>query len=306
MGVRSVGDVIDRGAVPNMTDRPSDLRDDPSRSLKHPPGAVLDAFDSRALAWNEYLSTPLGRLRRELSLHFLSENLAGPGSGLRALDAGGGTGSYAVELAELGYHVCLLDFSAEMLALARERILSHDPDLLELIYFRQGDVEEIDGLFPAGYFDLILCHTLLEYLAQPLEVAGALATALGAEGLVSFVLTNPEADALRIALTRHDPKEAHLALEGSSSAAHLFGLSRRIIPPKEVAEKLGQLGMVKVADYGVRVVADYLPPEKLADPQFYGELFELEKALGRLQAYKPVGRYRQLLMRKSGAASPTG
>lgn len=238
-------------------------------------------------------------------MHYLSQNLGGSGHGLRALDAGGGTGSYAVGLAERGFHVCLLDFSPEMLALARERILSRNPDLLELIYFRQGDVQEIGGLFPSEYFDVILCHTLLEYVAEPLAVARALARALRGGGLICFMLTNPEADAVRIAITRQNPEEARLALKGSRSSADLFGLSRHMVPATEVVGTLAPLGMVEVADYGVRVVADYLPQAKLANPQFYGKLFELEKAMGGLAPYKPIARYHQLVMRKSGPASPT-
>jgi len=288
-----------------MSDARTDSQGGSSGSVEHSPDSPLGAFDRGAPAWAEYLSTPLGRLRCELSMHYLSQNLGGSGHGLRALDAGGGTGSYAVNLAERGFHVCLLDFSREMLALARERIVSHNPDLLELIYFRQGDVAEIDGLFPADYFDLILCHTLLEYVAEPLTVARALATALRGGGLICFMLTNPQADALRISLIRQDPEEAVRALEGSMSSADLFGLSRQIVPAGEVVRTLAPLGIVAVADYGVRVVADYLPPAKLANSQFYGKLLELEKAMGGLAPYKPIARYHQLLMRKSRTASRT-
>jgi S-adenosylmethionine-dependent methyltransferase len=282
-----------------------DLGDDPSRSTELSSQSTLEAFDKGAPAWVEYVSTPLGRLRHELSMYYLSQHLVGASHGLRALDAGGGTGTYAIDLARRGFHVCLLDFSLEMLVLARERIVTHEPDLLELVDFRQGDVEEIGEIFSSDHFDLILCHTLLEYVAEPLEAAKALGGALRPGGLMSFLLTNPAADALRIALTRQDPNEARLALEGSSSSADLFGLSRRIVPPTEVAGTLRPLGVVELADYGVRVVADYLPRAKLVDSPFYHELLELEKEMGRLQPYKSIARYRQLLMRRSEAAQPT-
>jgi S-adenosylmethionine-dependent methyltransferase len=267
-------------------------------SIAAPADAALEAFDNGAAAWCDYLSTPLGRLRHDVSLHYLTEHLGGLGRESRVLDAGGGTGSYAVPLSERGCYVCLLDFSTEMLALARDRILSHDAGLLKLVYFRQGNVEEIAELFPAEYFDLILCHTLLEYLADPLGVARKLVGALRPGGLISFLLTNNEAEAIRWVLARQDLQQARQALERSASSADLFGLSRHTLSLELVAETLSPLGMMQVADYGVRVVADYLPSEKVANPPLYRQLLDLEKAMGRLHPYKLVARYRQLLMRK--------
>jgi hypothetical protein len=53
-----------------------------------------------------------------------------------------------------------------------------------------------------------------------------------------------------------------------------------------------------LAEYGIRIFADYLPPEKLADPEFFARLLELETVASILHPYKLIARYTQLLGRK--------
>jgi S-adenosylmethionine-dependent methyltransferase len=267
----------------------------------------LAAFEAKAEAWEDYMATPLGQLRQQLTLHYLAQHLGSLPRSLKVLDAGGGTASYALPLAQQGHQVCLLDFSAQMLAIARQRVEQLDPSLLEQMDFCQTPVEETPRLFPPDHFDLVLCHTLLEYVLEPREVLRALSTVLRPGGLISVLFANPYADALRWALAREDPEKARLALRPSSgqalreriSSADLFGLPRRTFPAEVVQEALVDAGVEVVAEYGVRIFADYLPVEKLADPEFLARLLELEVAAGALHPYRLIARYTHLLGRKA-------
>ena len=278
----------------------------------HPPAPPhtshqpLAAFDARAEAWEDYTATPLGRLRQKLTLRYLAQHLGSLPRSLKVLDAGGGTASYALPLARQGHQVCLLDFSAEMLAIARQKVELLDPSLLEQVDFYQAPVEETPRLFPQDHFDLILCHTLLEYVSEPWEVLRALTTVLRPRGLISLLFANSYADALRWTLTREDLERALLALRPRSgqalrervSSADLFGLPRRTFPTEVVQEAMAQAGVEMLAEYGVRIFADYLPVEKLADPEFFARLLKLETAAGNLHPYRLIARYIQLLGRK--------
>ena len=82
----------------------------------------LGAFDEKAEAWDDYTNTPMGRLRRDLTMRYLSQHIDPLADCLEVLDIGGGTGSYALPLAQLGHRVCLLDFSPRMLAIARHKV----------------------------------------------------------------------------------------------------------------------------------------------------------------------------------------
>jgi len=180
------------------------LGDSPLPASSRAWSGTLDAFDARSRAWDEYTSTPLGRLRQELTTHHLVQHLAAPAGSLVVLDVGGGTGSYAFPLAQLGHRVCLLDFSAQMLAIARQKARQLGPLLGERIDFCHASVDEIPGLFSPGHFDLVLCHTLLEYVLDPRETLDVLSTVLRPGGLLSLLFANPHADPLRWAIANED------------------------------------------------------------------------------------------------------
>jgi len=64
---------------------------------------------------------------------------------------------------------------------------------------------------------------------------------------------------------------------------------------------LTELGMETKATYGVRIFADYLDPEKLADPTQMSQLWALERDAGLLAPYAQIARYSLLVSIKPGA-----
>lgn len=260
----------------------------------------LAAFDAKARIWDEYTNTPLGRLRQELTMRQLTQHLHSPFRRLDVLDVGGGTGCYALPLAQLGHQVCLLDFSAQMLEVARQKARQLGPSLMERMEFCRAPVEEIPGLFSPDRFDLIVCHTLLEYLAEPQETLQTLVTVLRPGGMLSLLFANRYAEPLRWALARGDLTKACLSLREPISTADLFGLPRTTFTAEGMQEAIAEAGVEVLAEYGVRIFADYVPAGKLADREFYARLLELETAAGALLPYRQIARYNHLLGRKSG------
>jgi S-adenosylmethionine-dependent methyltransferase len=258
------------------------------------------AFDVKAQQWDVYSRAPLGRLRCDLTLHYLGRHLDRP-KPLTVLDAGAGTGSYAFPLAQQGHRVCLLDFSAQMLEVARQNAQALAPDLLARVDFRQAPAQEVPTLFGPDHFDLILCHTLLEYVSEPRAILQALVAALKPGGLLSLLVVNPHSDALRWALAKEDLREAHQALGQTRSSTTLFGLNRHVYAWQTLRETLAELGMEAVATYGVRIFADYLDADKLADPAFMSELWALERDAGLMAPYAQIARYSLLVSEKPEA-----
>src|SRR5215213_3236572 len=81
-----------------------------------------ERFDAEAADFEASLAEPWNRLKYELALENLVEQLpASPQEPLRVLDAGGGTGAFSLRLAERGHALTLLDPSAAMLAIARDK-----------------------------------------------------------------------------------------------------------------------------------------------------------------------------------------
>lgn len=78
---------------------------------------VDDRFAGRADGFDAHYTEPRGRVRLDLVLERL--NCALPPPPARILDAGGGTGAFAIPLARIGHDVIIIDQSADWLEHAR-------------------------------------------------------------------------------------------------------------------------------------------------------------------------------------------
>ncbi|MBN1401805.1 MAG: methyltransferase domain-containing protein [Anaerolineae bacterium] len=253
------------------------------------------AFESKARDWQRYTETPLGRLRQDLTLYHLLERLVDRPKGSVILDAGTGTGGYAWPLAQAGHHVTLLDLSPTMLAIAREQARRNASELLGNLAYCCGSVESIPAIFAGARFDAILAHTLLEYLDDPWGTLQALLDLLVSGGILSILVTNPHADALRWALVKGDLERAREALHDDVSQADLFGLPRRTLDSDLLLDRLSEAGILNIVRYGVRIFADYCPISQLGDPDFMDALWRLEVQASSLPAYLGIARYHHLL-----------
>lgn len=131
-------------------------------------GQIEDYFDRTAVAaWEKLTSdAPVGRIRasvragrdqmRNTLLSWLPSDL----SGKRVLDAGCGTGAFAVEAARRGAEVVAIDLSPTLVNLARERLPA---ELADRIDFQSGDM-----LSPAlGHFDhVVAMDSVIHYSAE--------------------------------------------------------------------------------------------------------------------------------------------
>ncbi len=249
------------------------------------------AFTQHAAEWEQYTTTCLGRLRHELVIAHLQQHLLQCTAPLTVLDAGAGSGCYALALARQGHRVLLLDISKEMLAIARRALGEADGSIDQRVDFCCFPVEEAAERFPSGHFGVVLAHTLLEYVEQPWSVLRGLIHVLAPGGLLSLLLVNPHADPFRMAWAKKDLSCARQALTECVSQADLFGVPRRILPADRVRQELAEAGVDIVAECGIRIFADYFSEEELADHAFAAALWELEMEASHLEPYKRVARY---------------
>ncbi|MCL6557896.1 MAG: class I SAM-dependent methyltransferase [Firmicutes bacterium] len=115
-------------------------------------------FDSYAQSYDSWYGTERGRTIWQLELRILLSFLE-PQPGEQILDAGCGTGILALELASRGLRVTGVDLSEKMLALAREKIYGHK------VGFLRADICALP--FSDGYFDAVICFTVLEFVGEP-------------------------------------------------------------------------------------------------------------------------------------------
>jgi len=128
-----------------------------SRNLE--PGTTIVSFhDFEQAGWEraaEYYGDAFGGLTAQTIRPLLEA--AGVTAGTRVLDVATGPGSVAAAAAKLGASVVGLDFSSQMVALARE----HNPSLV----FEEGDAEALE--FADARFDAVTINFGVLHLARP-------------------------------------------------------------------------------------------------------------------------------------------
>lgn len=111
--------------------------------------------------WGRLVSGPYHRLEFIITMHFLGKYL--PEKGL-ILDAGGGPGRYAIELAKKGYQVVLLDLSPKCLEIAiREKEKAGVKEKVKKIV--EGSITNLSE-FVDESFDAVLCFGALSHLVE--------------------------------------------------------------------------------------------------------------------------------------------
>ncbi len=147
----------------------------PTASYTQRRSQIEHYFDRTAVAAWERLTSdaPVGRVRatvragrdrmRSTLLSWLPQDL----SGTRILDAGCGTGAYAVEAARRGARVVAIDLSPTLVDLARSRLPA---DVAARIDFRSGDMLGAE----LGHFDhVVAMDSIIHY--SPEDAVAALA-----------------------------------------------------------------------------------------------------------------------------------
>ena len=205
---------------------------------------------------------------------------------LDVLDAGGGTGGFAVPLAELGHHVTVVDASPDSLAALDRRAV--DAGVTGRVRSLQGDVAGLLDVLQPASFDLVVLHSVLEVVEDPGAVLAAVNAVLRRGGMTSVIAANRLAAVLhRAAAGRFD--EALHALRdplgrysASDPAPRRFGLA-------DLEALMATAGLTVVASHGSRVFADLVPGGSLdADPGAVEALIALEFEASEVPAFREI------------------
>jgi len=247
-------------------------------------------FDQGTAKYQAYGATPWGRLRSEMIWRQLQWHL--PHSGLRILDAGCGLGELAIRLAGAGHQVTAVDFSAEMLAVAQREAQSAGVEL----DWRASSVKGVARALSPERFDLILCHSVLSYVDDPMVVMGELVTLLKADGILSLVSSNPHSRVLISVVRQHDFAAAMEQLAQPTQTSGTFGLQLNLPSVAILSSWLCAAGMEPIAHYGVRVINDLITDNQIKHgPKSFADLLELEMALCQQSPDREIAAFSHLI-----------
>jgi S-adenosylmethionine-dependent methyltransferase len=210
----------------------------------------------------------------------------------QVVDVGGGTGGFAVRIAELGPDVTVRDPSPDALAAAERR--ARERGLAERVRGQQGDLTDLVGLVGAGSADMVLCHGVLGLVAEPAAALDGIATVLRPEGVLSLLVGQLHAAVVARAMGGH-LAEARELPDRPHSTPGARGADRRFTAAE--AERLvAGAGFDVRRLHAVRVFADLVPATVLeAEAGAARALLELERAVAERPDYLTLAAQVHLL-----------
>ena len=258
----------------------------------------LERFRAGVAKYAAYLDTPEGQLRLDLAFANVQDFLPKATCSLLALDLGCGPGAIAVRLARLGLHITLLDASVPMLDFAERA--ARDAGVTERITLKHGDATQLENLFHAESFDVILCHNILEYVVDPCAVLRSAARALrDPSSIMSVLVRNQAGEVLKAAIQDGDLAAAEHNLTAEWGHESLYGGRVRLFTAESLQAMLLESSLAVTAERGVRVLSDYLPP-RVSRKEEYQQILALERKLGKRPEFAAVARYTQCLAHRAG------
>ncbi|MFJ9036232.1 class I SAM-dependent methyltransferase [Streptomyces sp. NPDC102406] len=220
----------------------------------------------------------------------LDEQIAGRfpvGQRLRVLDVGMGQGTQALRLARAGHKVTGIERDAAMIAAARQALAAEPEGVRERVQVVEGDGRDTGVHFLPGSFDVVLCHGVLMYVEDPDALLAGLARMLAPGGLLSLLVRNADALAMRPGLA--GDWVTALGAFDSAKYHNRLGLDVRADRLSALTATLAGIGAPLHAWYGVRVFTDQAGDgARLPEREELGTLLAAEERAGRTDPYRQV------------------
>jgi S-adenosylmethionine-dependent methyltransferase len=196
-------------------------------------------------------------------------------SSLDVVDVGGGTGGFAVPLAELGHRVTVFDPSPDALAALQRR--AAEAGVADRIVARQADAGELVHELGPACADLVLCHGVLEYVEDPRSAVEDAVAVLRPGGLASLLVAQRLGAVLARALSGRFCEAKNL-LDSPRGTAGAHDQVQHRFDEESLRALLNGHPVRVLAVHGVRLVTDLLPGVLLdGDPEVTRALLELER-----------------------------
>ena len=270
--------------------------DDGRRTTNTP----ADAFNQAVDKWVDQQRTPWMRIKHVTMRSNLIKHLpqlSASEQPLRILDAGGGTGIESIPFAQAGHHVDLVDYSAEMLGIARASI--GETHVQGRVALHHANILDIPKLFADGAFDVVLCHNVMQYVGDPDAVLTAISQTLKRGGVFSLISMNRYSLPYREAIFEDDLDKAYTAIDQRIEMTRIFGHEVPIYSGEEIVALLPTHDCELLGHYGIWCMTMYWGNnERKADPILYKKLERLELALSGRHPYNLLGRYFQIVAQK--------
>ena len=205
---------------------------------------------------------------------------------LKILDFGAGFCLTADHYAE--YHeVTAVEPNEEMAGL---RVKDNDYTLVPQGAEYLGTVED-------GAFDVVICHNVLEYVADADSVLKQLVRVLKPGGILSVVKHNLPGKVMFSAVLADDPKAALELLDPDHTQDSLFG-NRNMYSNESLASRLGD-EMALAETFGIRAFFGLSSNNEIKyTEEWYNAMLELETKAAAMDEYRKIAFFHHLIFQK--------
>lgn len=218
--------------------------------------------------------------------------------GAHVVDIGGGSGTRAVPLAQLGCRVTVVDTSADALAMLRRRAV--DAGVQDLVEGLQADADALGAALPAESADLLLCHRLLESLDHPAAAVAAMAQVLRPGGVASVLVAGRHAALIVQALAGRFDAATTLASDADGRFGDTDPLRRRF-DVDGLTAVLESAGLTVESVTGIGVVSGLISGAvRQAHPGADSDLARLETLIADRPPLRDIAAELHALARKPG------
>lgn len=233
-----------------------------------------------------------GKLKGQIRLAVLNRDLAPYIQGeprLNIIDAGGGQGQFAISLAEQGHHISLCDISQNMLDLAKQE--AENKNIRNIKYYHcplQALSEKIDDKA-----DLLLCHAVLEWMANPREALTQLSHCLKEKGVLSLAFFNVNSIIYKNLLRGNFNKAIsgdYVGIQGSLTPINPLNIETVFSWCKEAGFE------IKIHS-GIRVFHDYII-DQVTRNRHPDALIDMELKFSQQEPFRSLGRYIHIVAQK--------
>ncbi len=203
------------------------------------------------------------------------------------LDIGGGTGGFAVRVAELGHRVRVVDPSPDALASLDRRASESGVEVTG----QQGDLSTLLDVAEPGSADVVLCHGVLEVVDDPAAALATIGAVLRPGGMLSLLVAQRHAAVVARAMAGHF-EQARALLDATGPT----GRSGCRFTRGELETLLPAAGFTLASVHAVRVFSDLVPGNLLdLEPGATAALLELEQAVSERPEYAPLAAQLHLI-----------
>jgi len=263
------------------------------RKLNEQSGRVIKYYQKAAQDYDKEYDIPYWKeLYEKITWHYIEPYL--PKEGL-VLDSGGGTGKWAIPIAEKGLKVVVYDISKEMLDVTLGKV--KERRLEELVRVKEGDICDID--FPDNHFDFVLAEgDPISYCSNPDRAVKELSRVLKPNCFIAAGVDSLFSIVRRELRAKQDVENAIKILQEKRIYAEYWGFQCWAFTPKDLKTLFEKHGLKVMKIVGKPVVYSREMEPLLQNPEKTKKLFEIELKLCEEESIVGFGGHLHIVARK--------